>query len=261
MLRKRVEMLEKFTWWEWDVKDTFDEMVGKVTKFAETCGRLPTQGGKAEKDEKNMGSWVTRQRQKMKKGQLSKARVEMLEKIPHWEWETHRTEEFSEGLELFTRFVERHGQLPKHNAMSEGEKACYKFKKKQCEYKKKGKLSPGKVKQLDSIPWWNWKKEDSFPARLEELRVFVEYGELPTRAGKREGSREVKLAVWLQNKLQAAKNGKLSDERVAQLETILGRKLRNSSSTPAGGLGGSRDDSMEETDSQLEDNLQATKRR
>jgi len=85
---KRLELIPHWYWGsqEKKVNKTLDESCDDLVKWIEANGRFPAQQAKNE-IENRLGSFVSTQRQKKKKGKLDEKSIKKLESIDGWLWE------------------------------------------------------------------------------------------------------------------------------------------------------------------------------
>ena len=100
--------------------------------------------------------------------------------------------------------------------------------------RKKDKLSEDRIQELETIPGWFWedkKKKNAAKARpwpewLEVLHEYVAAEQcLPTGStiwARPADGQKWKIGNWIDSQRTARKNGKLSEDRIQQLETIPG---------------------------------------
>jgi superfamily II DNA or RNA helicase len=190
-----------------------------------------------------IGNWINTQRQARKKGKLSEDQVRLLKAVPGWIWEDETKKNAAAKqpwpvwLEVLRECVAVEDGLPKQSTVwMRPDGSSWKVGTwigcQRCA-RKKGKLSEDRVRQLETIPGWVWKDETKknmatkqpWQAWLEALRecVAAEKG-LPKRTTvwTRPDGSEWKIGNWIAGQRRTRKKGKLSEDRVRQLETIPG---------------------------------------
>ena len=196
----RIAALDSVPGWKWEEEDPFPENIAKILEFVAANGRLPTSS------EKPLGVWVINQRMNNKNGDLSSDRIAALDAVPGWKWEE---DPFHEKLAKILAFVAANGRLP-----TSSEKPLGYWVSMQRYNKKKGKLSPDRIAQIETIPGWKWEEEDPYPENLAKILAFVAAnGRLPLTSEKPLGS-------WVSTQRHKKKYGKLSADMIAALEAI-----------------------------------------
>lgn len=153
----KVDALNSLEGWKWVEDDYFAAMVVNVQDFVASNGRLP------KSDEKPLGHWVHRQRQKQREQSLNESQIKSLSDIPGWWWEK---DPFSENLAALHSFVSANGRLPKLSECRLGHWVCT-----QRQWKKKGKLSPDRIAALSLVPGWYWLSESENTPGVEQSSI------------------------------------------------------------------------------------------
>jgi superfamily II DNA or RNA helicase len=103
----------------------------------------------------DLGSWLTRQRQRYRAGTISEAEAAALESVRGWTWDPYEAD-FQFGADMVSRFAQRegHAQVPqRHREDGFGLGAWVTHRRH--DYRK-GKLSQDRIDRLESIPGWTW---------------------------------------------------------------------------------------------------------
>jgi superfamily II DNA or RNA helicase len=213
---------------------------------AEQClpVRSTTWTRPADGREWKMGSWISDQRQNRKKGKLSEDQIQQLETVPGWIWEDEKrknvakVQPWPEWLGVLREYVAAEECLPNRSTIwTRADGSEWKIGvwiNKQRAARKKGKLSEDRVRGLGTIPGWFWEDEkmknaakvQPWPEWLEVLREYVAAEErLPTEKTiwtRPADGQKWKIGIWISSQRQARKKGKLSEDRIQELETIPG---------------------------------------
>jgi superfamily II DNA or RNA helicase len=226
---KKKNAAQRQPWPEW--LEVLREYVAaeECLPFCSTIWTRPADGSKWK-----IGQWNGVQRQKRKKGKLSKDHIRELETVPGWIWEDEKKTKarpWTEWLEVLREYVAAEECLPSTTTTWTRPTDGQKWKigywiDKQRQARKKGKLSEDRARKLETVPGWIWEDEDTWPKWLEVLREYVAAEEcLPTekiiRTRPADG-KEWKIGQWISAQRQARKKGKLPEDRIRQLETIPG---------------------------------------
>ena len=188
--QERADLLDRigFSWEPIDEawKARFDELVDFKNDNGD-CNVPRSQGP--------LGTWVDKQRVKYKSGKLSQERVDLLESI-------------------FDELVDFKCENGDCNVPSrQGPLGVWVGFQRQ--YYKKGKLSQERVDLLDSIGF-SWEPfDEAWTTRFDELVDFKnDHGDCNVPQGQ--GS----LGMWVNRQREEFKAGRLSEERIARLESI-----------------------------------------
>jgi len=190
----------------------WEERFNELTVYEEKNGNcnVPCKQGK-------LGKWVSKQRHYYKKGKLSKERSTQLEGIG-FDWSTRKKKEdkqWEERLNELFVYKEKNGNYNVPQKL--GALGIWVMHQRQSY--KKGKLSQERTRQLEGIGF-NWirkQKSDSgqWEERSNELVIYKEKNDtcnVPQNQGA--------LGRWVSKQRHYYKKGKLSQERVTQLEGI-----------------------------------------
>lgn len=154
-----------------------------------------------------LATWSYTQRERRKKGCLSKERIRFLDGIGFiWNQDLH--EEWMKNYEALKLFVNRHRRFPKSAEGNLGGWCCTQRK-----MRKQGKISPDRQVLLDQIGFV-WSVEQVWQSNLERLRLFY------SQQGRWPGCREGTLGRWCTVQRRDYRKGNMSTERLKQLEEI-----------------------------------------
>lgn len=218
----RTGRLEAEPGWTWDALVTaWEDGFTHLVAFAEAEGHTNIETGYVTDDRFRLGQWVMVQRSWHKSGRLDPDRALRLDELPGWTWD-RRADQWNEGFERLSRFVERegHARVPaKH--IEEGFRLGSWVNKMRTRFKEAG-LDDERVARLESVPGWTW---DVLTAAWEEgfshLGAFVKrigHAQVP-QAHVEEGFR---LGQWVAVQRTRHKEGRLADERADRLSSLPG---------------------------------------
>ena len=160
--------------------------------------------------------WCTHNRTLKSGERLSDEQVKLLEEIPWWTWTISIADRWDTTFEL----IKDMESCPKAGTQEYG------WVRQQRRLHQDGKLEIEKVRQLESIWWWNW---SNLSGNWESS--FAELAASPTRP-----ERGSKLYEWLRTQRKAFKAGRLSMERTKKLESISWWEWQERRSSRADGL-------------------------
>jgi len=231
MTPERIKALESIPGWEWesDFDDRWQENLEKVRVFQKKHGRLPSEESK-DPEEKRLGRWNGSQRRARKGngGRMTPERVAVLESIPGWGWSLD--DRWQKNLEEVRAFQKKHGRLLGRSRSAEDASLVGWCRAQRQAYSgtSKGKMTPERIKALESIPGWEWESDfdDRWQENLEKVRAFQKkHGRLPYPKSK--DLEENRLGRWNGHQ-RHARNGdghyKMTPERIKALESIPGWK-------------------------------------
>jgi superfamily II DNA or RNA helicase len=211
---KRLDVLG-FSWDPYG--EFFEENLQKLRMFKEREGHCRVPNGYADQD---LAGWVARLRQRKKLGGLSQDEITRLDALGFcWDMKAVRLEElgarFERMLGRLHEFANREGScrvLEKH-----GDKELMTFISKLRLLRKRGKLTPELIAQLDTIGFsWGPVSED-FEERFERLRRFSDregHSRIPKGYAERE------LATFVGTLRSRRKRGTLSEEQIERLDAL-----------------------------------------
>jgi superfamily II DNA or RNA helicase len=212
----KIKKLELIKGWYWEKEDPFDEMCEQVDTWVNKNGKIPSSRSK-DKTEKQLGNWVSRQRQDKKKVSLTNDKIKKLELIKGWYWD--KDDLFDEMCEQMDTWVNKNGKIPSYGAIDKTEKQLGGWASNKRQEKKQGSLSNDKIKKLELIRGWYWEKEDPFDEMCEHLDTWVnKNGKIPAMMSK--DKTEKQLGNWASNRRVDKKKGILSNDKIKKLELI-----------------------------------------
>ena len=192
--------------------ELFMTRYNELKEFVEVNGRLPSNKKAKNNIEKSIGGWSACRRRDKRNNKLSEEKIKLLEEIPYWYWEKEDT--FYKNYQELKEWVEINKKLPTESQ--------HKFLSNWCQNKKtdkrKNKLTEEKIKLLEEIPGWYWKKE-AFYKNYEELKEWIEVNKkLP--CSRALDLYEKKWGKWCIMMRLYKRDNKLSEEQIKLLENL-----------------------------------------
>lgn len=192
-----------------------------VKAFYELTNKLPTVGA-----DKQLGSWLQKQRACYKKGELNQEQIEKLETLGMvWDTQKVDTDRWNERFEEVKVFYELNNRFPSFYGLDR-EKALYAWcqtqRMKQAGSNEKYKpLSTWQVEKLESIgfdfqPRGEKSLEEVWEEKYQELNEYCKQNSLSSLPSMINGEPFL-LYRWLFNQKVAFKKGKLLKEREEKL--------------------------------------------
>jgi len=174
-----------------------------------------------------LGRWVARRRSEKKNGKISAKKIQMLEKIPEWEWS--RPDGFLRNVEHLRDYMLAHGNTPPPNSYVKDHSktalgpwcSSMRFKKR------RGELSVQQIKELEAVNGWQWNaslpipRDEQWKEKFYILRKYAtKHGHPPAKSYSTNSG--MKLGVWCSNQRSAKRKGVLREKRLMLLEGIPG---------------------------------------
>jgi len=224
--KEQIDLLESLPGWTWAKHaESWEFYFSLLREFSEEYGhaRVP-QSPKLYKGE-GLASWVGAQRQSFKNERVSKERIERLESVKGWVWDP-LAESWEKFFSLLQEFTEENGHalVPQGTAATlyKGENLSRWVNKQRSRYNK-GDLERERVEKLESVLGWAWSPfdgswEDAYKVLIEFSSEFG-HVKVPRNPKNYKG---VGLATWVQSQRTNYNKGKLTQERISQLESTPG---------------------------------------
>ena len=222
LARDRQLLLNELPGWTWNPReDMWEEGLVQLQDYVAAHGtaRVPKD---AVENGFSVGTWVTVQRSAFKKGELLAERIQRLEELPGWTWNT-RDDRWPYWYAQLQKYVAEHGHtrlaaLEKYEGLRLGQWVA-----QQRYHRNKGTLEPDRIRLLDAFPDWTWDAvtsqwEDGF-RHLEEY-VGVHGGANVPQKFRTDGG--FKLGQWVTSVRSDYRSGRLSQDRQERLEAIPG---------------------------------------
>jgi len=209
----RIQRLEEIEFIWYPIEAAWEQKFQELASYKERFGNcdVPMRW----KENPALGNWCVAQRKLRNNGKLSPERVARLEEIG-FVWDPLESA-WKEMFHSLLYYKERFGDCNVPQGWSENP-PLGQWCRTQRRYFKNGELSPERVAKLEGIGFvWN-----TYDNEWEEMFVqLVAYKERFGDIGvPKEWSEDPKLGRWISTQRRVFKNGKLSPDRIAQLEKI-----------------------------------------
>jgi superfamily II DNA or RNA helicase len=216
---ERIDTLEKLGI-EWDVFDeTWRRGIAAVHAFREANGHLYVTTKYETPDGFRLGGWLVDKRAKHRLGKLGPERVAELDALG-MVWEPHEAA-WERGLAAAREYhaVHRHLDVPQAFRTRDGF-ALANWMTNQRSFRSRGSLSPERIADLDALGIvWDRLNED-WQRGLSAARAYhATYGDLSV-PGKFVAEDGFRLGAWIQRRRTDRQTGRLSAERIAQLDAL-----------------------------------------
>lgn len=207
-----------------------------LARYTDLEAYLAAHGGEypTQRDPSGLGAWINIQRQAYRRPQgdtrrLSEDRIELLERLPWWDWGASRVDIWPSRLEALKTYMDGHdGAYPAQRDPTglgtwvNAQRAAYRRPEGHPQ-----RLSADRIQELERLPGWTWNaKVETWRSRFEALRVYLEAhnGLYPTH---KDNEAERQLVKWINNQRIAYRRAgraprRLSAEQIGLLEGLPG---------------------------------------
>ncbi len=218
--KTQCQALESVPGWIWHtVEAAWSEGITKLREFYSAEGHPRVPFDFVTEDGFGLGAWVSRQRVKYRKKQLSVKRQSELESISGWIWDLNE----ESWLHFFTCLKEfvndkGHSRVPHNFVTRDGSKLGQWVVNQRC---RKETLTNDQIQALEAIPDWTWDTHQSDWLRgLHHLQDYLQregHLRVPTDYKAQDG---FGLWIWITN--QRRKRSRLTKRQVQLLENVPG---------------------------------------
>jgi hypothetical protein len=222
---QRVKTLEDQPAWVWHARDAaWNELYDRLRKFYEREGHSRVLPRYVE-DGVKLGAWVVHQRVLGRDGRIRADRRALLERIPDWAFgfEDEREQNWLAMFERLKNYVIEHRTAQVPLSYRDGEVRLGAWVNKQRAAHNGDRMSPVRVRRLESLPGWVWEVDldAAWDEAYERLTTIVaELGSADIKKDRSDNG--FRVGNWVNTQRQLRRQGKLSAERVAKLEALPG---------------------------------------
>jgi superfamily II DNA or RNA helicase len=176
----------------------------------------------------HLGSWCNVQRQVKKgamSGIMSDDRIQKLEAIVGWVWETDMDEKWEHRYSLLQAYVSEFGQIPSGRTTYRGAGiGAWCNTQRTAKREHKAPITDERIQKLESIPGWFWDIDiiGVWESKYKLLQTYIdEHGKHPTQSTV---YRDVRIGSWCTKQRQDRKAGKstLTKLQMGKLEMLPG---------------------------------------
>ena len=219
---ERQQRLEELPGWTWTPRDAqWEEGFASLQDYVAARGNalVPTD---RTFNGFEVGAWVRTQRSAYKKKELPAERIERLEALPGWTWNT-RNDKWPFWYGQLKKHFAEHGHtrltaLQKYDGLRLGQWVA-----QQRHHRNKGILDAARIRQLEEFPDWTWDAvTDQWEQGFRNLQKYVEqHGDALVSQSFRSAD-GYKLGQWVTIQRAVYREGEMSKERQARLEALTG---------------------------------------
>ncbi|MBT2269595.1 helicase associated domain-containing protein, partial [Rhodococcus erythropolis] len=217
----RIADLEALPGWTWnEAADRWSATFDVLQKYVAEHGSADVPR-RAAVDGVRLGQWVSRQRTHRRGGRLSPERVAVLEDLPGWTWDP-LTDQRNAGLAALRAYVADNGtSIVASGTLIDDINLSDWIIKRRKDFRGQ-MLEPDLIAELESLPGWTWDPlTDQWDAGVAALRAYVaENGTSVVAPGMVIDG--INLKTWVNNRRKNFREGILSADRVAELESLPG---------------------------------------
>ena len=220
----RIAELEAITGWVWSLfGEQWANGISAVTAYVAENGHARVPDSYVSLGGHRTGGWVGARRRDYAAGTLSADRIAELEAIDGWVWNPF-DEQWTTGLAAVTAYVTKHGdaRVPTSYVSPDGHRTGRWVSGHRNSYVT-GRLTPDRIAELESLPGWVWNwLDEKWATGLAAVRAYVDdngHARVPLSYVSPDGHR---TGGWVGNRRADCAAGRLSAERVAELEALPG---------------------------------------
>uniref|UniRef100_A0A6C0C9Z7 Helicase n=1 Tax=viral metagenome TaxID=1070528 RepID=A0A6C0C9Z7_9ZZZZ len=219
LIDEQIKKLEELPGWTWGF-ESWETRYLKLQKFIEINDKLPSKHTK-NKEEYTLARWVGSQRLKNKDGNLTDDQFEKLDALNIFL--LSRNDIWMQRYLDLKKYININKKYPSRSNKDTKSKFLGGWIRTQRDKKKNKKLSPKKIKILESLPNWFWvhgtteKKNISFDDKYLALKKWIETNKrMPLKNPN--DVEENALHLWRRRQ----KSGDLSNDKIDMLEALDG---------------------------------------
>jgi superfamily II DNA or RNA helicase len=218
---------EKLPNWSWNpIEGDWEAWFDELLVFGKVNGHylVPKDTRTSKSTQfKSLGSWVNTQRQRYKKGKLEPERIARLESLNGWSWSPF-DDAWEATYEQVLKIASKLGTISKFKGTDRASSFLRSWINSQRTKYGSHLLDEREIQKLEAIPGWTWDKRDVHIQAWDEavtyLRDYVaSHGQVPSRSTITNG---FKLGEWVKGRRTDYNAGRLSAERISELESIAG---------------------------------------
>jgi len=216
----KARQLEVLPGWSWDpFEDQWQDVYKKLQlELRLNNGMMPKSFSNGK-----LSAWITRQRKLFSRDELAEDRINLLDELEGWSWDYQEIKQsnWNEMFKILGEFVDETGHARVRDKSTFRGVKLGTWVAVQRRRKVEGTITEVQCKLLEALPRWSWNPiEDDWNEAYQRLLTFLETnGHI--RPGRGNAS-ESELSQWIGVQRTAFKDQKISQERIALLESIEG---------------------------------------
>lgn len=220
--QERIARLEKLSGWSWEVKSgLWEDGFRRLIEYLDHHGGTYPVQTYAEPDGYQLGAWVTTQRADYSKQRLTRERVEKLQVLKGWTWNSRDTKwEF--GFQRLTDYMRQspNASLPPQSYVDSDGYKLGSWVITQRNNRDKGTLTLERQKRLEAIRGWSWEPlTEAWEKHFQDLLDYVDESGT-SRVHQTCVFNGFHLGAWVQKQRNAYRVGKLTEDQKKRLEAL-----------------------------------------
>lgn len=227
----KFDMLNVIPGWKWE-SDKYDWYIryDELVKFYNDYNKNPSRIS-TDETEGQLAGWISTQRTLFtgKDKKMTQEKIDKLTSLKLWEWAKSKEERWDTNYNNLLKFVSDNGRMPKHKEKDTGfeeETRLAKWRDKQKEYKKTGKLNDNDlILKLENIKGWTWiepidpnKKENEW---LDDYNKCMSFLIKNKRRHNKRYADEQKSGEWLGRQIKEKNKGILKSNKMALINEFI----------------------------------------
>jgi hypothetical protein len=220
----QINKLEELPKWSWAVfSDAWEEGFKYLLPFIKREGHSRIHAKFETDDGFSLGTWVSWQRNKYKKGNLPENQILNLGTLDKWSWDPYM-DDWNKAFSCLEDFVDHENHSKVHyQHKTKDEFALGTWVRNQKGKKRRKQLTTEQIGRLEALPEWVWDQPDPWDEGFQNLLQFVDEGEGDARVhGKLKTNDGFALGAWVNRQRMSFRKNKLSSEQIKKLESIKG---------------------------------------
>jgi len=202
----------------WKIVDQWICIYDKAKNWIEKNGRIPSMNS-GDLEEKRLAEWCNTQRRYKKLNYLSNERIELLNQIIGWYWNSDYL--WDSAYEKLIKWIKKYNKMPLIDSANSDEKSMGRWCAKQKRKKINNKLSQYRIDQLEKINIWFWNFDNLWNIKyLETVNWINHNNKIPSCYTNNRC--EKLLGSWCRTQRRKYKKGNLTDDKIDKLNKIVG---------------------------------------
>ena len=161
--KKQINLMENISFWSWGSERNKSELWMKnyntLFNFIKDNNRLPNRK-KVNNDDKDIVSWFERQKYLFRQNKLTQKKIELMENIPIWSWESiinknSQLELWIKNYKLLIEFIKNNNRLPNRKNSDNDDKILVNWYDRQKFNYNKQKLSDEQMFNFEKVINWD----------------------------------------------------------------------------------------------------------
>ena len=225
LTKDQIQSFEDLPDWTWNpIEEAWMNWFQLLVRFGSEHGHFnPPKTYYPVGSKESLASWVNTQRTRYKKSKLEPERILRLESLTGWTWSPF-DDAWESAFQKVEQIAKTIGSIADYQATDKESKFLKGWINKQRANYFDNSLELERATRLATIPGWSWEKRDlnlqAWEESISYLKSYVETdGHIPSRSSLVD---DFKLGEWVKGRRTDYNAGRLSEERITELESING---------------------------------------